>query len=196
MQNKEVNILIAEPSELLKEGFSKIAESELINVNLKYINNFDELKYYLSDFKFDIVIINPSLIQSVSRTIKNLRKKYREIKWIGFVYAFFDEKILSGFDDIITISDSKTKIQEILGNKKNSDSENNKNEEREDLSDREIDVLKLLTEGNSNKQIANKLKISAHTVISHRKNIVQKTGIKSVSGLTIYAVINKIIDLK
>jgi DNA-binding NarL/FixJ family response regulator len=195
MQNKEVNILIAEPSELIKEGFSKIAGSEQITPNIKYVNNFDELKYYLSDFKFDIVIINPSLIQSVKRTLKNFKKKYREIKWIGLVYAFFDEKILSGFDDIITISDSKTKIQEIIRNKKNADSENNNNEEREDLSDREIDVLKLLTEGNSNKQIANKLKISAHTVISHRKNIVQKTGIKSVSGLTIYAVINKIIEI-
>ncbi|MGE5354496.1 MAG: LuxR C-terminal-related transcriptional regulator, partial [Acidobacteriota bacterium] len=40
-----------------------------------------------------------------------------------------------------------------------------------------------------------RLFISPHTVITHRKNISQKTGIKSVSGLTIYAVVNNIIDI-
>jgi DNA-binding CsgD family transcriptional regulator len=63
------------------------------------------------------------------------------------------------------------------------------------LTDRETDVLKLLVEGNANKEIADKLNISTHTVISHRKNISQKTGIKSVSGLTIYAVVKNIINI-
>jgi len=49
--------------------------------------------------------------------------------------------------------------------------------------------------GNANKEIADKLNISTHTVISHRKNISQKTGIKSVSGLTIYAVVKNIITI-
>jgi len=47
--------------------------------------------------------------------------------------------------------------------------------------------------GFSNKEVADNLNISIHTVISHRKNISQKTGIKSQSGLTIYAISNKII---
>ena len=63
------------------------------------------------------------------------------------------------------------------------------------LSDREIDVLKILASGASNKEIADKLHISINTVITHRKNISQKTGIKTVSGLTIYAVVKKIITL-
>lgn len=67
--------------------------------------------------------------------------------------------------------------------------------QQEKLSERETDVLKLLTSGNSNKEIADQLNISTHTVISHRKNISQKTGIKSVSGLTIYAVVKNIITL-
>ena len=63
-----------------------------------------------------------------------------------------------------------------------------------DLSAREIEVLKLLTRGFINKEIAYKLGISLTTVISHRKNITEKLGIKSVPGLTIYAVMNGYIE--
>jgi DNA-binding CsgD family transcriptional regulator len=69
------------------------------------------------------------------------------------------------------------------------------NQQQETLSDRETEVLQQLVNGLSNKEIADKLNISIHTVISHRKNITQKTGIKSQSGLTIYALSNKIISL-
>ena len=63
-----------------------------------------------------------------------------------------------------------------------------------DLSAREIEVLKLITKGLINKEIAENLNISLTTVISHRKNITEKLGIKSVSGLTIYAVMNGYIE--
>ncbi len=63
-----------------------------------------------------------------------------------------------------------------------------------DLSDRELEVLKLVALGFQNKEIADKLYISIHTVISHRKNITDKLGIKSISGLTVYAILNKLID--
>ncbi|MFW5781575.1 MAG: response regulator transcription factor, partial [Bacteroidota bacterium] len=66
---------------------------------------------------------------------------------------------------------------------------------QEVLSERETDVLVQLLKGLSNKEIAEKLHISKHTVISHRKNIVEKTGIKSLPGLTIYAISKKIIPV-
>jgi len=62
------------------------------------------------------------------------------------------------------------------------------------LSSREIEVLVLIVRGFINKEIADHLNISLTTVISHRKNITEKLGIKSVSGLTIYAVLNGYID--
>lgn len=62
------------------------------------------------------------------------------------------------------------------------------------LSTREIEVLVLVTKGLINKEIADKLNISLTTVITHRKNITEKLGIKSVSGLTIYAVMNGYIE--
>ena len=63
-----------------------------------------------------------------------------------------------------------------------------------ELSVREIEVLILITKGLINKEIADKLNISLTTVISHRKNITEKLGIKSVSGLTVYAVMNGYIE--
>ncbi len=66
--------------------------------------------------------------------------------------------------------------------------------EANNLSAREIEVLILITKGLINKEIADKLNISLTTVISHRKNITEKLGIKSVSGLTIYAVMNGYVE--
>ena len=58
------------------------------------------------------------------------------------------------------------------------------------LTNREIEVLKLIVQGRLNKEIADKLNISLNTVLSHRKNIISKTGIKTVSGLTFYCISN------
>jgi DNA-binding CsgD family transcriptional regulator len=52
----------------------------------------------------------------------------------------------------------------------------------------------LVAKGLANKEIADKLNISIHTVMSHRKNIAHKTGIKSVAGLTVYALLNNLLD--
>ncbi len=63
-----------------------------------------------------------------------------------------------------------------------------------ELSMREVDVLKCVALGMSNKEIAEKLFISIHTVITHRKNITAKLDIKSASGLTIYAIMEGYIE--
>lgn len=63
------------------------------------------------------------------------------------------------------------------------------------LSDRETEVLSLIAQGRLNKQIADQLHISLSTVVSHRKNIQEKLGMKSVSALTIYAVMHGYVDV-
>lgn len=68
-------------------------------------------------------------------------------------------------------------------------------EEDEILSKREKLILKHIALGLSNKEIANKLFISVHTVTTHRKNITNKLDIKSVAGLTVYAILNKIVAI-
>ncbi len=67
--------------------------------------------------------------------------------------------------------------------------------ETEELTERERDVLIQVVKGLSNKEIADVLCISMHTVVSHRKHITRKLNIHSTAGLTIYAIVNKLIDL-
>ena len=68
-------------------------------------------------------------------------------------------------------------------------------QETEALSERERDVLIQLVNGLSNKEIADKLCISVHTVITHRKNITRKLNIHSTAGLTIYAIVHKLVTI-
>lgn len=70
-----------------------------------------------------------------------------------------------------------------------------KKEDVESLSDRERDVLVEIVKGLSNKEIADALCISVHTVITHRKNITRKLNIHSTAGLTIYAIVNGLIKI-
>jgi DNA-binding NarL/FixJ family response regulator len=65
-----------------------------------------------------------------------------------------------------------------------------------ELSPRETTIVRLVSMGLTNRQIADKLFLSAHTVMTHRKNISSKLGIKSVSGLTVYAIVNNIITIE
>lgn len=67
--------------------------------------------------------------------------------------------------------------------------------ERSELSAREKEILVSVAQGLLNKEIADKHNISINTVITHRKNITRKTGIKTVPGLTVYAILNNLIDI-
>jgi DNA-binding NarL/FixJ family response regulator len=97
-------------------------------------------------------------------------------------------------DDVISITDSPEQIIQRINNlhtKSNCETNHNK-----DLTDREVEILIHLTKGLSSKEIADKLNISVHTVVSHRKNLLEKTGIKSLSGLTLYAISKNFIKLE
>ena len=82
--------------------------------------------------------------------------------------------------------DVSTKISNMLG--KN-------NRETEELSEREKEVIVCLVQGMTNKEIADNLFISVNTVITHRRNIARKLQIHSPAGLTIYAIVNNLIDI-
>lgn len=68
-------------------------------------------------------------------------------------------------------------------------------ERADELSEREKEILVSVARGMLNKEIADKLDISINTVITHRKNITRKTGIRTVAGLTVYAILNNLIDI-
>lgn len=194
MSGRPLNIIIVESSGIIFEGISSILANTAFTFNIFRAENLSDIEKLNLKNKADIILINPNLIQNQSRDFFSLKNKLTETAWISIVYTFIDPRDLSSFDGIININDTPDKIigtiQSLLTTRDNPDKR-----DQEFLTDREIDVLKLLVSGNANKEIADKLNISTHTVISHRKNISQKTGIKSVSGLTIYAVINNIISI-
>lgn len=143
----------------------------------------------------DIIIINQELYRNINtQTIKNLSAEYN-FKLIGITDKKM-ENTDSPFSELIYYKEEKVEILKkinnivfhISGNKK-------KIKDNNEISEREKAVLECVAKGMTNKEIAEKLFISAHTVITHRKNIVRKLGIKTVSGLTVYAILNKIIDM-
>lgn len=77
-----------------------------------------------------------------------------------------------------------------------SSAQSEENTDQSSLSSREIDIIRCVACGKSNKEIAKTLFISPHTVATHRRNINAKLGIHSAAGLTIYAIIHNIIDAK
>ena len=71
----------------------------------------------------------------------------------------------------------------------------NENNELSMLSEREKEIIRGVAYGKVNKEIADELCISVHTVATHRRNICTKLGIHSSAGLTIFAIINHLVDL-
>jgi DNA-binding NarL/FixJ family response regulator len=196
MSKKITDIIVVETSEIIYEGIYRILTNAGLPFNIHPADNLCDLEQLNIRTKEGIIIINPVLIQNQLKYFQSLKKELYDIRWIGIVYSFIDPRILTALDAIVNINDSRNdliaSIQRLMNTDHKSD---NQKQQQETLSERETDVLKLLVAGNANKEIADKLYISIHTVISHRKNISQKTGIKSVSGLTIYAVVNNIISI-
>lgn len=75
------------------------------------------------------------------------------------------------------------------------DSEDELSDDSEVLSQREKEILAAVAHGKTNKEIADDLFISINTVVTHRKNIARKTGINSIAGLTVYAILNHIVEI-
>ncbi len=191
-----MNIAIIEPSIIVYEGLSNV----LLQKGCRYYSVFhfdsiDEISTEMPTGKIDMIIVNPNEVKGNVRTIKSLKKADPSVPWVAFIYSFFERKIVDLFDAVIQITDSAEVITSIIQNLISLKCQC-KSEPKEQLSPREVDVLKHLVQGLSNKEIADQLNISIHTVTSHRKNIIQKTGIKSQAGLTIYAISNSIVNIE
>ena len=86
-------------------------------------------------------------------------------------------------------------LEEKVGVQQNNAPAEEEKRPEDTLSEREREIVHCVVCGLSNKQIAEKLFISLNTVLTHRKNIARKLNIHSVSGLTIYAIVNKIVNI-
>jgi len=191
MENSRINIAVIEPSQIIYEGLSNILMKFKKNFYLYRFNDLEELKNSVSKESFTVALINPTAIQNRLADILKLTSNHPRLLSTALVYSFFDNELRQKFDDTLSVTASLEQIRHKLGQISTASEKN----QHDDLSDREIEVLTQMVKGLANKEIADTLNISIHTVISHRKNITEKTGIKSLSGLTIYAITKKIIPL-
>ncbi|WP_319226964.1 response regulator transcription factor [Draconibacterium orientale] len=187
-------ILIIEPSVIIREGIAVILHQMKDSIELSFADTLEEaLKFGQSDL-FKIVIINPVTLNNSKKNLNNLLTLYHKTNVVGLISNHYDRTLYDNFADNIFITDRYETITQIISKRFKTTPAGN-NDIDNTLSEREVDVLKLLATGKSNKEIAEQLFISIHTVISHRKNISNKIGVKSTAALVIYAVANGLIDV-
>lgn len=114
---------------------------------------------------------------------------YNNEEWLS-LHAEVEDNI---FIPAIKNLEQKSKQNDVTAKISNMISKNQEGSEA--LGDREKDVIIALVQGMTNKEIANHLCISVNTVITHRRNIARKLQIHSPAGLTIYAIVNNLVDI-
>lgn len=189
----ESKIFVIHRSEIIRRGLLAILRN-YFSVEFIQLGTIKELKYFEQLEKCNIVVFL-EYFDSLDQSILYKLQKTNTLRTIGICDKHIESNNVLGFSQCINLNDQAKEIASMVSNFFNQpDHSKNSKHEGEDLSRREKDVLQLVALGNTNQQIADKLFISIHTVISHRKNITEKLGIKSISGLTVYAIINKLID--
>ena len=188
-------IIIVEPSPIVSAGLASYFEDcKQISI-VSQLDRIDRMEEKLAAYNPDILIINPLLIAyDANEQFLKICRDFSNVIPVALVNSYVDASILKQFKDVIEINDGKQKVVTKIFNLLNDNNISQDKPESVELSNRETDVLIALVKGMTNKEISDKLFISVHTVITHRKNIIRKTGIKSVSGLTVYALLNNLVD--
>ncbi|HOR41059.1 MAG TPA: LuxR C-terminal-related transcriptional regulator [Paludibacteraceae bacterium] len=187
-------IIIIEPSTIVFAGLQSIIERMHIAESIYHVTELDTITQKLAQLRADIIIVNTAVFGfHKNLSIKSIFKDCTHASIIAFVSQYSDSQFLKQFDDIIDIYDDAQTISAKIRHIIEQDTIDITETDTTELSEREQEVLIAVVKGLINKEIASTLNISIHTVMSHRKNITRKTGIKSISGLTVYALFNNLI---
>lgn len=194
----QYSVAIIEPSQVVSQGLSAI----LHDGDFRVVNQFEDI----GDFKrwdatlpeeerVDVVLLNPVLL-GINQPLQ-LNSLFPDTcsSLVAILYGYTPQELLLEFDATIGIHDAPTTIIEKLRDAVTTAAKrlDCQSVDKQELTKREKEILTYVVKGLTNKEIGEKLCISIHTVISHRKNIVHKTGIKTVSGLLMYALFNDIV---
>jgi len=188
-----VKISLIEPSIIIRSGLlSVLHRLNTFQMDVYEIKDMEQLRSSLSWQKPDILIINPSIFGMFS--LQQIKKESTnpQLKCIALLNALPDTISLRTYDEVISIYDSAEQINEKLTKLIVEPEEEKKHEA---LTIREKEIIICVIKGLTNKEIAERLHLSSHTVISHRRNIAGKLQIHSTAGLTIYAIVNKLVSL-
>lgn len=188
--DKKIQLLIASDQYLNRLGIKMLLSVIGVESDLQETNNLEELMGLLKNGQNpDYLILSDRILPCPqNKCLADLRKQCPDCKLM-----VIGDEIMCNCEQFILCSYDQKVILEKFQNFFFESKSLAMNVESSILSEREIEVLKAIALGMANKEIADKLYISIHTVISHRKNITSKLGIKSISGLTVYALLNSLI---
>lgn len=195
MKNRNnIKIVIAENSLILRSGISAVLKRlSDYTFSINEVSNMDAFMLFSRLHRPVIAIINPLFLGGVS--IANYKRDNPDTKVVALVSGYFDNKTLADFDGSISIFDDLDTVNDTISSVLHIE-EDDDNIETEQLSQREKEIIGCVVKGLTNKAIAEKLSISIHTVITHRRNISKKLQIHSSAGLAIYAIVNKIVEIQ
>ncbi|MBO4817958.1 MAG: response regulator transcription factor [Bacteroidales bacterium] len=196
MKNNSRKVLLIIPSMVVARGlenvFSDLGEFEVVGI-LPDLSRNSETR--LKNIDADVIILDPIVFDYTSRAVgRNVISEYSNASVVALQTTLMEEESLKQYDDVIGIYDDATTIIRKLRNALETRQDSPK-VDGEELSSREKEILVCVAKGMLNKEIADLYSISIYTVITHRKNITRKTGIKTVAGLTVYALLNNLIDV-
>lgn len=195
MEDRKTIVLVI-PSDIVARGLKGIIEDAMAyRVEEVFHDLSKPVEARLRTLDPDVVLIDPSVFDFKAR--KDGRDRLAEI-CDSIVIALdgpdLTDEALRRYDGYVSIYDSGEavirKLDTAFGSRQSDPSP-----EGGELSAREKEILVCVATGMLNKEIADKLNLSIYTVITHRKNITRKTGIKTVAGLTVYALLNGLIDI-
>lgn len=190
---RRVHIVIAEPSIIIRSGLSSVLKRiPSLNIDVAEIGNLSSLPTQLRRYRPDILIVNPMLIGAFSLSQVKSDADMPQLKVVALLMALVNNDILKQYDECFSVNDSPEVIREKLNRLVNSEE---KKVNRQELSSREKEIIGCVVKGMTNKQIADLLCLSTHTIMTHRRNIANKLQIHSSAGLTIYAIVNKLVEI-
>jgi len=196
MEGRKIVALVV-PSEIVARGLREIfTDSADFEVGESFRDLSKAVESRLRILDPDVVIVDPSVLDFKSR--KDGRTRLADICdsiVIALAASGVTEDVLRQYDGSISIYDTGEEVLRKVRSSVDSRSLEPSQNEGGELSAREKEILVCVAKGMLNKEIADKLNLSIYTVITHRKNITRKTGIKTVAGLTVYAILNGLIDM-
>lgn len=192
--NVAVKITVAEPSLIIRSGLvAVVGRSDTLKAEIYEVGDVEQLRSSLSWQRPDVLVVNPAL--PGLPTPQQLRKDAvnPDMKCVALQLLVMNQSTLKNYDESISLYDGADIVNDKLSRIVNGPGTDRRHES---LSVREKEVITCVVQGLANKQIAERLCISTHTVITHRRNISAKLGIHSPAGLTIYAIVNKLVELE
>lgn len=195
-----IRVAVAETSVIVRSGVvSVLKRIPGLAIKPVEVTSPEGLESCLHTDTPDILLVNPTFGGWFNIDEFRADAVHSSVKCIALNCTFTDASLLQAYDDTVTLYDTLDSLQDkLLAAMKDAtaDAVTEEGELTADtLSQREREIVVCVVKGLTNKEIAEQLFLSVHTVITHRRNIARKLEIHSAAGLTIYAIVNKLVDI-